>query len=62
MYIQKKKKINKEIPRSRNHWFFAIKKILQVNKKLINLTPLPIPKKKDINYVYIFMYEITLFS
>lgn len=61
MYIQKTK-INKEIPRSRNHWFFAIKKILQVNKKMINLSPLPIPIKKDINYVYIFMYEITLFS
>lgn len=59
MYIQKK---NKEIPRSRNHWFFAIKKILQVNKKMINLSPLPIQKKKDIDYVYIFMYEITLFS
>lgn len=29
---------------------------------MINLSPLPIPKKKDINYVYIFMYEITLFS
>lgn len=61
MYIQKKKK-NQEIPRSRNLWFFAIKKILQVNKKMINLSPLPIPPKKDINYVYIFMYEITLFS
>lgn len=45
MYIQKKK-INQEIPRSRNHWFFAIKKNITGKQKNDKPIPPPHPNKK----------------
>lgn len=61
MYIQKKIKIKKYHPLETID-FLQLKNITGKQKNDKPIPPPHLKKNKNINYVYIFMYEITLFS